>query len=406
MHRRTRLALIALAGIAVAGGLGWTAFRPVPVSVETATVTRAPLAVTVDVDGKTRIRDIYEVSAPIAGTALRSPVKAGDPVTGGQTVVARVRPGAPSLLDARSRGQAEAAVREAEAAQSVADSQLQRAEDDLAYAETQLKRTQALLDRGVATVTQVEDAAQKRASAQAVRDAAASNRIMSQGALERARAALIEPGMTPAGDAACCVELTAPITGRVLAVDQVSERPVAAGTRLLSIGDPKALEIYADPLSRDAVRIPAGAHASVERWGGPLPLQAVLRRIDPSAHTEVSALGIEEQRVDAEFDLITPPEDRPGLGDGYSVYLRIVIWQQDQVLQLPLSALFRQDGGWAVYRVVAGRARQVAVTIGQQNATDAQVLTGLAEGDVVITHPGDAVVEGALVEPAVAEAVK
>jgi len=390
--------LVALAA-ALLGGLLFAAFRTEPVPVDLHVVARGPMQVTINADGKTRIHDIYEVAAPLTGTVRRSPVEVGDRVEKDKTVVAVVEPAAPALLDTRSRVQAEAALSEAQAALHVSESQLRKADEDLTYQQSQYDRAQELVNRGVASITRLEDASQQLAIARAARDAAASGRDMAQSAVERARAALIAPrgGETGTGQGECCVRITAPIDGVVLELDVVSERPVLIGTRLLSIGRPDDLEIAADLLSSDAVRLKPGARAMVERWGGERPLEARLRRIEPVARTKVTALGIEEQRVDALFDILTPPAERPRLGEGFAVFLRIVEWEDDAALQVPLSALFRRDGGWAVFTVSDGVAHLNPVEIGRRGETTAQVLGGLAEGARVITHPSDAIGEGVAV---------
>lgn len=400
MHRRTRLILIFLAAVVVIGGLLWTALRPVPVPVQMVEAMRAPMQVTVNVDGTTRIREVFEVSAPITGTAKRSPVRVGDPVAEAVTVVARVEPVAPSLLDARSRQQAEAAVHEAQAALEVADSQLVQAEAQVVYTQGQYDRVKELVGRGVASSVQLEDAAQLLNIHLAARDAARSSRVMALSALERARAALIGPESNESDSLECCIELKAPADGVVLSIARVSERPVMAGETLLSIGDPDALEIVANLLSRDAVGIPEDARATVDRWGGDAKLEAKLRQIAPSAHTDISALGIEEQRVEAVFDLVTPMQDGDALGNGYSLRLAIVVWEENNVLQVPLGALFRDGPDWSVLFVKDGIAQKGVVTLGRRNDKMAQITSGLAEGDMVIVHPGDAVVEGSLVQSA------
>jgi len=391
------LGLIALA-VLLLGGLLYMAFRTDPVPVDLHRVARGPMQVTINADGQTQIREIYEVAAPLTGTARRSPVEVGDRVVQGQTVVAVVEPAAPSLLDTRSRIQAEAAVREAEAALHQSESELRKAEEDLAYAQSQYDRVQELVQRGVASITRLEDVTQQVGIARAARDAAASGLDMAGSALERSRAALIAPeAETGLGNGDCCVRLTAPIDGTVLEIDTVSERPVIIGTRLLSIGRPDDLEIVADLLSADAVRLAPGARAMVERWGGDRVLEARLRKVEPVARTKVSALGIEEQRVDALFDIVTPAEDRPRLGEGFFVFLRIVEWEAEDALQVPLSALFRRDGGWAVFTVTDETAHLTPVGIGRRGETTAQVLSGLDAGAAVITHPSGAIAEGVAV---------
>lgn len=397
MPKALRLSFFILLGGGIVAGLLWLTFRTEPVLVDLQEVVLGPMQVTVDVDGKTRIRDIYEVSAPIAGLARRSPVAVGDTVVTGETVVAFVDPVAPSLLDTRSRLQADAAVSEAEAGLLVAQTDLARAQEQLRSAQSQFDRTQTLVSQGVVSVTQLEDANERLAIANAAEAAALARISMAQSSVERAQAELIEPGNERDRDGACCVPLYAPANGRVLAIDQISARPVNAGTRLVTIGDPSNLEIVADILSVDAVRLDVGARAIVDRWGGSAPLEAQLIRIEPAARTEVSALGIEEQRVDAIFELISPLEDRTALGDGFSVFLRVVEWQGDDVLQLPLSATFRLGDAWGVFVVEDGVASQVQVTLGHRNARDVEVLSGLAAGAWVVTHPSDDLADGSAV---------
>ncbi|MFY0691074.1 MAG: HlyD family efflux transporter periplasmic adaptor subunit [Paracoccaceae bacterium] len=389
------IALIGLLG-ALMLGLLYLGFRPDPVPVDLQPVDRGAMRVTVDADGQTQIRDIYEVSAPIFGTALRAPVAVGDRVTT-ETVVAVVEPVAPSLLDSRSRLQAEAAVREAEAALHVAETDLIKAFEDQAFAKSQHDRVKALVERAVSSLTQLEDAAQRLVIAQAATEAAQARIDMAQGTLERARAALVDPtGGTQGGDS-CCVRLRAPADGVVLSIPTISERPVAAGELLVTVGDPGNLELVADLLSSDAVRLAPGAEALVERWGGPGVLRARLLRVEPKARTKISALGIEEQRVDAIFELVSPPAARPGLGDGFSVFLRIIEWEVEDAVQVPLSAVFRRGDQWAVFVSRAGVVEERSVTLGQRNRQSAEVLDGLEPGEMIITHPGDDVVEGAKV---------
>ncbi len=394
MKFRPRLLL----GLALLAALVWAliavTFRTDPLPVDLHVVARSAMMNTIDADGVTRIRNVYEVSSPISGTALRAPVEVGDEVAGGETLVAIVQPGAPELLDTRSRVQAEAGVREAEAAFHVAESDLRKAEEDLAYAQSQYDRALRLTETGTASLTRLEDAGQRRAIAEAARDAAKSRLEMATGSVDRAQAALMAPTNGAEEDGSCCIRLTAPTDGVVLDLDMVSERPVMAGTRLLSIGDPQDLQIVADLLSRDAVRLAPGARALVERWGGPQALDARLVRIEPAARTKVSALGIEEQRVDAIFDLVSAPEARPGLGHGFSVFLRIVEWETEDVLQVPLSALFRQGDAWALFVQEGGMAELRTVEVGRRNAQMAEILSGLDAGTPVIMHPNDRIADG------------
>jgi HlyD family secretion protein len=385
-----RPALLALAALGL-GALVWVAFRPEPVPVDLAEVTQGPMQGTITADGRTRIRAVYDIASPLAGTAQRALVQVGDTVAAGQTV-AVVEPAAPALLDARARAEAEAALREAGAALELAQGRERQAAEELAQARTGYERTRALADRGLTSTAQLETATQAVTIRLAALAAARSQVNMAASARDRTAAVLTTPGApSPAG---CCVSLPAPVAGTVLAVPVVSEHAVAPGAVLVSVGALDDLEIVADLLSSDAVGLPAGAAAVVDRWGGPSPLAARLRRTEPRARTRLSALGIEEQRVDAVFDLLGPPEDRPGLGDGFAVVLRITAWTLPDALQVPMGALFRTGDGWAVFRADGARLRQVAVTVGRMNDTHAQVTAGLAPGDRVVSHPSEALSDG------------
>ena len=389
-----RTLLLSAVGTALVAGLVFVSFREEPVPVDLAEVTRGPLEVTISADGQTRVRDLFEVASPIAGTAMRSPVDVGDMVVEGETIVATVRPSSSGLLDERSRLQAEAALHEALAARNVAEADLQQAQESRAFAQAQFERTQALVTRGVASITRLEDETQRLNVADAAQIAAEARLAMAEGSIERARASLVETGQTPQDPSGCCVDIFAPADGVVLSVAAISQRPVAIGSPLVSIGNPDDLELVADILSNDAVRLHPGALAHVERWGGEAVLEARLDRIDPKARTKVSALGIEEQRVDAYFTLVAPREDRPGLRDGFSVFLRIVEWRSDDVLQIPLSAIFRNGEGWAVFVATDGIARLRPVTLGRRNGQMTEVLDGLDPGERVATHPSDAISNG------------
>lgn len=394
MSLKPRTLGILVVGGAILAALLYVTFRTEPIPVDLHEIASGPLQVSVDADGRTRIRDIYEVAAPITGTALRSPVQVGDTVIAGQTVVAEVEPVAPSLLDSRTRMQAEATIAEAQAALNVAETDHRRAQEEQTYAQMQFERMQVLVERGVSSITAMEDVTQRLAIADAAVEAAAARIDIARSTLERSRAALMGPETANAGNGDCCVEIVAPADGVVLSVANISERPVAAGAPLMSIGNPGELEIVADLLSSDAVRLSPGAVAIVERWGGPDPLMAELDRVEPSARTHISALGIEEQRVDAIFRLTSPPEERAGLGDGFSTFLRIIEWQAEDVLQVPLSALFRRGEDWAVFVADGNTAREIIVELGRRSDRFAVVTGGLEPGMMVVTHPNDDIADG------------
>lgn len=396
--RTRQIAIWSTLSLAAAAALVW-ALRPDPAQVDLATATVAPMEVTVAAEGVTGVRDPWTVTAPLTGTAIRSPVEVGDRVTRGDTIVAVIQPAEPAFLDDRARLQAEAAVTEAQAAVRLAEVQLSRAEADLAYADSQLQRNRALAVRGIIPQRILEDSEQAAATAATALEAARFELDLNRATLARMQAQLHGPEL-PADNADpgdCCIRIPAPLDGTVLAVTEMDSRLVQAGSPLLTIGDLADLEIETDLLSSDAVKVAAGAPAHIERWGGPGTISARVRRIDPAGFTRVSALGIEEQRVGVHLDILTPPEGRPGLGDQYRVFVRIVVWSGEAVLQVPQSALFRHDGGWAVFRAVGGRAVLTPVGIGHAHDTAAEVLSGLTEGEVVIAYPGNAVVDGAKV---------
>ena len=391
MARRLLAILIALA---VAGALTW-ALWPRPVEVETATVASATLTVTVEAEGKARIRDVYTVSAPIAGQLQRVALDAGDPVTEGETVVARIQPMAPALLDLRARRIAEAARDATEAAVDLAKVQVTQASAELTFRQDELRRAETLREREAISARDHDAAVLAQSAALAAVSSAQATLLVRERELQSANAALM-PGGDPGEAEDCCTELRAPVSGRVLRVLTESEQTVAAGTPILEIGDPALLEIEADFLSSDAVRVTAGAAAIVDGWGGPSVAARVLR-VDPSAETEVSALGIEEQRVGIRLALDGDSAARPALGDGYRVLAHITVWQGEGLTAVPVGALFRQGTDWAVYRVKDGRAHLVRVTLGERTDSLAEVTQGLSVGDVVILHPSDRVADGTAV---------
>ena len=387
-----------LAGITVAVGAGWWAFRPQPVAVDMAAIERGALEVTVSDDGTTRIIDVYSVSAPVTGTVQRTPGSVGDKVEAGRTTVAMIRPAAPAFLDVRSRREAEAALAAAAAAVQLAEAQAVEAEAELDLARSEQRRVEELARRNVVSERMFEEANAAVRRAEARLDIAAATLEMRQREMESAEARLIGPE-TGAGaeNGDCCVTVRAPVDGDILTIHHESEAVVAAGTPLVEIGDPAKLEVVAELLSADAVRIREGAEARVEGWGG-APLEARVRRIEPSGFTKVSTLGIEEQRVRVILDLTGGAQARPGLGHGYRVTVAIVVKRHDDVLLVPLGALFRQGSDWAVF--VAGaddRAALRKIGIGARDARHALVEAGLAEGERVILHPSDRVAAGVAV---------
>jgi HlyD family secretion protein len=391
---RRLLATAAVIGLAAAG-LAY-AFWPSPVIVDLAPVARGSLEVAIAGEGKTRIKEIYAVSTPVAGRVLRLQVHAGDAVKANDTVVAVIQPAEPTFLDVRARAQAEAAVLAAEAAKALAEAELAQVNAELSFARSDLERSRTLARRDTIARRELERAELEVQTREAVVATARAAVSQADAELQSARAVLIQPGQHDA--AACCIEVRSPESGQVLRVLSESEAVVTAGTPLLEIGDPGDLEIVVDLLSADAVRVKPGAAVYINHWGGDTTLAGRVRLVEPSGFTKVSALGIEEQRVNVVIDFADPPQKWLGLGDAFRVDLRIVVWHAADILKIPVSALFREREDWAVFVAVDGRAQRRRVVIGERNSTEAEVTAGLTADDVVIMHPSDRVEDGVRVE--------
>ncbi len=386
-----RLLLIVVVAAAIAAGV-W-ALWPQPVPVDTALLAHGPLEVTVEDEGMTRVRDVYTVSAPITGKILRPPQKVGDEVIAGKTIVAVLQPSDLQFLDVRTQRVNEAAIEAAEAAVTFAEAQVAQARSQLVFTQGDLRRATELSARQAIAERTLDKAKLDVTSAEAALTSAIATLEVRRQELESARARIIPPGQQNAGGPACCIQVPSPISGRVLKVIAENEQVVQAGAPLIDIGDPGALEITVDLLSRDAVRVDAGALARIENWGGEI-LNAKVRRVEPAAFTKVSALGIEEQRVKVVLDFTDPPQAWQRLGHGFRIIARIVVWRDDNVLQVPLGALFRHGEEWAVFKIVDGRARITPVDIAQRNLRNAQVTRGLSAGDTIILYPSDRIVDG------------
>lgn len=380
--------------VAVVGGLLAVALWPKSVAVEPGAVSRGPLMVTVDEEGMTRVRDRFVVSSPVAGRVLRIELEPGDAVTRGQ-VVAHVRAETPPLLDERTRAEAQAAIESARAALGRARAEEQRARATLAQLQRELTRIRELAQSRVVSAQELEAREAEAKVAEESVNAAVFAVQAATSALQGAQARLAPPTRDAAGRV---VSVAAPADGVVLKRLRESESVVPPGDPLIEIGDPHRLEIVVDLLSTDAVRVRRGARAIIEQWGGEQQLEARVRRIEPSGFTKISALGVEEQRVNVVLDFVDPAAAFAALGDAYRVEVRIVIWEAAAVLKAPTSALFRQGEKWAVYTVEDGRARRVIVELGHQTGQEAEVLSGVAEGAPVILHPVDTLVDGARVK--------
>jgi HlyD family secretion protein len=385
----------------VVGGLGF-AFWPEPIDVDLAKVERGSLQVTVDEDGKTRIREKYVVSAPLVGRLLRINMEAGDPVVAGKTLLATIEPRDPDLLDARAVAQAEARVKAAEATLKKMEPMFEEVRAAQAFAEAELTRARKAALSNAVSKSELENAEYVfRQKSEEMR----STRIQEEIArfeLEQAEAALLRTkprdsdaaDSAPNGNGSWTFTIYSPISGRVLRVLQESTAVVNAGTPLLELGDPLDLEVEIDVLSRDAVKIQPGGPVMLEHWGGDKPLLGRVRLVEPSGFTKISTLGVEEQRVNVIVDFVDPPDARTALGDGFRVEARVVIDEANDVLKVPTSALFRVGDASAVFQVVDDTVHEQLVKIGRQNGLEAEVLAGLSAGDQVVVHPSDQIENG------------
>jgi HlyD family secretion protein len=445
---------LVLAGAAAAAV--W-ALMPQPVPVDMAVIDRGDLVVTVDEEARTRIRDIYTVSAPVAGKVLRPALEEGDPVTAAETIVAVLEPTAPAFLDVRARREAEEAVSAARAASAVAAAQLREAQSQLEFAVAEHRRAMELARRETIPQRQLEEARANLETAESRMASAEATLNLRNRELAIAQARLIGPEAMAEADGAracapvppadatvlhygeaggrlasatviiaqadrvddagsaptsggnsqnrrdtaaqglACIYLAAPADGTILTVNQKSEAVVAAGTPLVEIGDPRRLEIVAEVLSADAVRIRRGARASVASWGRPGLLEAEVRRVEPAGFTKVSALGIEEQRVRVLLDLKSPFEEWSALGHEFRVVIHIVVEEIEDAVLVPIGALYRRGDTWAAYVVEDGRAAERILEIGPRTSSAAVVVSGLVPGEAVILHPSDRIADGTVV---------
>lgn len=403
--RRSRPLILTGAALAILALLAW-AFWPRPVLVDMAMARTGAIQMTVDEEARTRVRDAYVVSAPIAGRLLRVDVEAGDEVKAGDSVLARMVPAPPSAIDVRTREQALAGIRAAEAGVRVARADLASAQAEQDLAASALERVRTLHASGTASEAALDEAERQKRAADAAVNTARAAISMRQAELANARARLIEfseaPAPTgPAGgngaasDTLRTIPLAAPISGQVLRVMQESETPVPAGHPILEIGDvSNDLEVVAELLSTDAVRVEAGDRVLIDHWGGETPLEGRVERVEPWGFTKYSALGVEEQRVNVIIRFDGPRKTRDRLGHGYRVEARIVVWSDEEALIVPSSALFRTESGWALFRVENGRARQVAVEVARNNGQDAALVSGVTAGDRLVLFPGPGVADG------------
>jgi HlyD family secretion protein len=368
------------------------ALQPQPLEADFVTIDTGPLRVTLDEEGETRVRDRFMVSAPLAGRVLRIELEPGDPVTANETILATFLPVDPTLLDARTRAEIEARVRAAESAVGRAEVERDRAQTESEFADSDLERYQHLDASELISKEQL-DAVRLRARTAAETPRSADFAVSNaRYELEVAQASLLQA--QGGGSGGQTITLRSPIAGVVLQRLRASEAIVPPGEPLMEIADPAQLEIVSDYLSTDAVRIRRGQSVLIEQWGGDRTLAGRVRRVESFGFTKISALGVEEQRVNVVIDFEDVREAWEALGDGYRVEVRVVTWDEGDVLKVPTSSLFRDGDVWAVYAVTLNTATLTQVEIGQRNGLEAQIVSGLSAGDQVIAYPSDAIADG------------
>lgn len=391
--KRILLTLVALAIV-------WAlvnSFLPQPARVDVETISTGPLLVSVRDDGMTRLRERYVVSTPISGRLQRITWDVGDEVTAGKSVIARMEPTAPDLLDPRSLAQAQARVKAAEGRLRRAKTEVDMARANFAQSEVDIERFRKMRQQGASTDAQVEAAELTyRTRSESLKGGEFLAEI-AEYELQQEQAALLHVSGEGGSGETSEFEIQSPISGRVLRVAQESAAVLTAGSPLLELGDPHDLEVVVDVLSSDAVRVKPGQRALFEHWGGEAPIEGVVRLVEPSGFTKISALGVEEQRVNVVIDFARAA-DQPLLGDGYRVEANVIVWEQPEVLTVSTGSLFREGTTWKVFVVEGNRAVSRTVEVGQNSGLRAQILKGVAKGERVILHPNDQISDGVAVE--------
>lgn len=384
--KRTLLLVVAAAFV----GLLVFLLLPEPLQVDTAKVATGPMQVSVDDQGETRSHDRFVLSAPVAGRLMRIEVHDGDSVQENQ-LLAQI---APLPMSAREQDELEARVASAEALHREAEQRVRGALTDLTQATREDARLRKLVAGGFISPQAAEQANSTVAAATIEADAARS-RVRAAAAEVKVAKSGLNSGRAARAAGGGLVQIRSPVQGRILRIHDASERVVAAGTPLITVGNLNGLELLIPLLSSEAVKVKAGMPVLVEGWGGREILRAQVRLVEPFATTKVSALGIEEKRTNVVADLIDPPGP---LGDGFRINARIVIWSTEQAVKVPSSALFRCGDGWCVYAVEDGRATRRSIHIDHRNQYDAEVVKGLEAGQVVVRYPGNQIQEGARVQ--------
>ena len=385
--------------ILVVGVVGYgiyVAFQEQAISVDLTEASSGPFQVTIREEGTTRIRDIYTVSSPMSGKLDRLELDEGDQVFADKTAIASIRPLDPPFLDQRSQLELQSSLKAAQSAVALAFVEMERSRIARRLAQSAFDRAVTLSKKKILPKTQMEEAFNALQLQKAQVESARAAIELRKAELESVRARMRQPGSEAIERVGtdCCIQIYAPVDGVVLKILARSEQPVVPGTRIAEIGNSDILEVVVDLLSSDAVHIKPGMQVVLSNWGGEKDIAGLVRKIEPAAFTKVSSLGIEEQRVNVIIDPQSPPKE---LGHGYRILANLVIWEARDVLQVPIGALFRSNGGWAVFGVEDERAVIRPLVIGNINDEAVHVVSGLSEGDKVVLYPNDALADGGLI---------
>lgn len=375
-------------------------FNPRPVITDLGKLGKNSFRLSISEEGKTRVHDIYVLSAPVTGYLRRIDADVGDAVTMSDTVVAEIEPIDPTLLDPRSEAQAKADIEAASSSMKLAQAEVNQAEAELEFASSELNRMRELRINDSVSERELDNARRTFKTSRAALATAQAALQMRSFEHERAKTQLLSPTATQQQRGNCsCVNILAPVSGRILKILTKSEGVVNAGTSLVEIGDPRDLEIVIELLSSDAVKVEPGQTVEIQNWGGEGLLTGRVNRIEPVGFMKVSALGIEEQRVNVIVDIQEPFERWARLGHAYQLDVDIILWQGDDVLTVPVTALFRENENWAIYAVNEGVVEKRYLQVGRLNAYDAEVLSGLNEGEQYIKYPTNQIDAGIRVVP-------
>lgn len=396
---KSRTLLWLMIGLILIAALSFL-FWPRAVITDIGTLNKSPFRMSISEEGKTRVHDIYVLSAPVTGHLRRIDADVGDPVEMSRTIVAEIEPIDPTFLDPRSEAQAKADIEAASSSMKLARAEVKQAEAELEFASSELARMRELRVNVSVSQRELDNARRTFKTSRAALATAQAALQMRTFEHERMEAQLLSPATTQSQRGRCqCLNILAPVNGQILKIINKSEGVVSAGTPLVEIGDPADIEIVIELLSSDAVKVEPGKLVEIRNWGGEGVLSGRVNRIEPVGFMKVSALGIEEQRVNVIVDLLDNYERWSRLGHAYQLDVDIILFEGTDVLSVPVTALFREGQRWVIYAVRDGIVDKRFLEVGRQNAFSAEILSGLEEGDQFVVYPNNQIIDGVAVEP-------